>query len=195
MPVVAMRKIKSLLANKPTLRKALKITGLATGTGVGLTGVGIGAHQIGYRRGASKMGDAMATAFAEQNAIENAGIVRRFNEANKVENAQLVRNAYRIGLMKGLQSQPATMAKISELNDVGVDAFFDEIDKVAASKTDIAKKLISALRGLGSKTRTAIGSISKGKKVKSYIPYVAAGGAGYMAGKQNKTVTVHHVKG
>lgn len=129
--------------------RLLKILAGTGGAAAALGGAGAAGHYVGARSGARRTADAMANAFADANTRENQAIANAFRLANRKEN-RLLANAYlRKGYQLGLQR--ASTAGIKAAEDVGLEAFVEELEKlgfaVKGMKIDAAtlKRLASGL--------------------------------------------------
>jgi len=145
--------------NKEAIAAKSLLKALAAGTTVaGLTGgAGYLGHQIGYKGGATKATNEMASAFSEANTQENQQIRDSFNMFNKRENAAIASNYMRRGMALGAQlhatgkiktpEEMVAMSKTSSIEDIYNAAFEAELEKNAIVGT-LAKSFKAFGKGL-----------------------------------------------
>jgi len=127
------------------------------------TVVGTGAGIVGYRVGANRMGNEMATAFSEANTKENKAIVDSFKAFNKKENAVIANRFLRKGINVGYNmatTKPAapTMQKTS--SEIANEAFIDELEKLGFAIKPLVSLGMKGVKAL----RTQFSSLGKGLK-------------------------------
>ena len=172
--IAAKSLLKALTSGK--LGKSLAIGSIAGGTGGGAY---LG-HKVGYKSGATRATNEMASAFSEANATENQQIRDSFNSFNKQENASIADNYMRRGMALGAQLHaagkikfPSEMSKKSSvtgedinkqayLEEIYNEAFNDELEKCGAPVNLIGmgvrsfKRLGKGLKTLGSHAKRVI---------------------------------------
>jgi len=131
--------------NKEAIAAKSLLKALAIGAGtVGVAGgAGYLGHQIGYKGGATKATNEMASAFSEANTQENQQIRDSFNMFNKRENQAIASNYMRRGMALGAElhatgkiKTPAEMAAMSKTSSVkgeemNKQAYLEEIYNAA----------------------------------------------------------------
>ena len=147
---------------------------LALGTaGTALTGgAGYAGHQLGYRSGATRATNEMASAFSEANVRENQQIADAFKLFNKKENRAIASDYMRRGMALGAQlhsagkiktpAEMAELAKTSSFEDIYQAAFENEIDKLAAA--GLISKVVQTLGKSFSRLGKGIGDFSASSK-------------------------------
>lgn len=131
----------------------------ALGIGTGAAALGVGSGVMGYRTGAKRTANAMASAFSDANARENQAMINAFNLANKRENAMLANTYLRKGYQLGVQHATTSgstgqMNKTSEANMAAL--LLDAMEKDAA--------VPAALMGLLTRAKPAVGGLMKSFK-------------------------------
>lgn len=175
--------------NKEAIAAKTLLKSIAAGTSIaGLTGgAGYLGHKFGYKRGATRATNEMATAFSEANARENKQITDSFKLFNKKENAAIASNYMRRGMALGAElhatgkiktpAEMASMAKTSSAEDIYNAAFEAELDKHAFLGSAL-KKGVKTIKGLYRKSKPKLKSAgSYVKKHKKPLSIGAAGGA------------------
>jgi len=131
-------------------RTALKLTGAGVlGAGV-LAGAGYG----GYRLGANRASNAMASAFSEANQEENQGIYDQFNTFNQQENESIAQEYLNKGIALGAHLQSTnqlgeeTMDKQAYFEEIYNASFNDELEKISGKVKESFKNLGSGLTAI-----------------------------------------------
>lgn len=135
----------------------------ALGIGAGAAAIGAGSGMVGYRTGAKRTANAMASAFSEANARENRAMIDAFNQANKRENAVLANAYLRRGYQMGLQHATTSSGMKKSASDIHDQGFIDELSKLGFDLEELEKIgfNVAALRSLGT---AAIGAVGKSFK-------------------------------
>ena len=160
--------------NKEAIAAKTLLKALVAGTGVaGLTGgAGYLGHKVGYKGGATRATNEMASAFSEANATENQQIRDSFNSFNKQENASIADSYMRRGMALGAQLHaagkikfPSEMSKKSSttgedmnkqayLEEIYNEAFNDELEKNAGRLGAIYNIVKGSFKNLGQALRS-----------------------------------------
>ena len=175
--------------NKEAIAAKSLLKAIAAGTSIaGLTGgAGYLGHKVGYKGGATKATNEMATAFQEANHRENQQISDSFKLFNKKENSAIASSYMRRGMALGAELhatgkirtpvEMAAMAKTSSEEDIYSAAFEKEIDKHAYLGS-VLRSGMKAAKGLLSKAKPGMQSAkSYIKKNKKPLAIGAGGGA------------------